>query len=596
MPQSSAPFLQAIVDDPANDTPRLIYADWLDAQGQSSRAEFIRLQCESARLRKGSPRRQALELRADELLFEHESEWLGEKTDQVVRWKFRRGFLHSATMTAKSFLEHGETVFQTEPLWRIGFVDDDGDPLQPDALNEVVSHPAFGAVRSLDIIGAAPLSEPHWHSDWAEPGVPLADWLNALARATHVRRLKSFVPGTWLRLFNPFGEDTGTEASALETFCRAEHLRTLSRLNLRGCPMAPASQSDQMAELVANASFAKRLKRLHLDNCRLTDTAARTLASSANLRGLTQLTLDGNSLTRSGWDALFQSPFLKQIRDVDVFGVGLPAFVTSPLVGQLRDLSVGWSDESGTQEAEDAWYALIKTAHPPRRLHLVCQEIDPKIIETMATSGWLRNLRSLNIQNDSQSEGFFHPETITKLLQSNAAPHLCELQTHEFADQKFVQSLSDWDGQRRLESLELTDDYSGRGQACDVLGTANLPSNLRELKGVRIQTEDDVNSIVRCDAVLTHTQFCIAGNLSETQVRAIYDSHLLRHVECFRLSFLFSYGQENQISEDTIRNCLRPLASPRVLPRLRAFQTYVFGEAPPELEAVKRRLGPRMKS
>ena len=383
MSQSSAPFLQAIVADPHNDTPRLIYADWLDAQGQSTRAEFIRLQCESARLRKGSPRRQALELRADELLFEHESEWLGEKTEQIVRWKFRRGFLHSATMTADAFLKHGESVFQTEPLWRLGFTDDEGEPLQPDALREVVSNPAFRHVRSLDIIGAAPLNEPHWHNDWSQPPVPLAAWLDALGHATHVQRLKSFVPGTRLRLFNEFGEGTGTVASAFEIFCRAEHLRTLSRLDLTGCPLAPAGNSNRLAELVVNASFAKRLKRLHLDNCRLTDAAAETLATSPNLRNLTQLTLDANKLTRAGWNALLHSPFLKRLRDFSVSDAGFLLFARSSLAQELRDLRVGWSDDSRSQEAENAWYELIKTARPPRRLHLVCQDIAPKIIETM---------------------------------------------------------------------------------------------------------------------------------------------------------------------------------------------------------------------
>ncbi len=595
MSQSSAPFLQAIVDDPHNDTPRLIFADWLDAQGQSSRAEFIRLQCESARLRKGSLRRKALELRADELLFEHEPEWLGEKAENIVRWKFRRGFLHSATMTANAFLQHGETVFQTEPLWRIGFVDDEGEPLQTDALNEVVANPAFGRVRSLDIIGSAPLDEPYWHRGWSDELVPLADWLIALSQAVHVRRLKSFVPGTHLRLFNEFNDETGTVATALEAFCRAEHLRTISRLDLNGCPMAPAGHSDRLAELIVNASFAKQLKRLHLDSCRLTDRAIQTLAASPNLRGLTQITLDHNKFTRLGWEALFQSPYLTRLRDIDVYGTGFLTFVKSPLVKQLRDLRVGWSDENRSQEAEVAWQTLIETARPPRRLHLVCQEIDPKIIETMASSGWLRKLRSLDIDNDSQSEGFFHPETITKLLHDNAAPHLCELRTHEFADEKFVRSLDDWDGQRRLEFLGVSDDYFGRSQAHNVLDSPKLSPNLRELTGFRIQTEDDISSILRCDAVLTHTQFCIAGDLTETQMRAMYESRLLRQVEYLRLSFLINYGQAGGISEDTIRNCLRPLTSSEILPRLRAFRTFVMGDAP-ELEAIKRRLGPRMKS
>src|SRR5688500_16170422 len=39
-------FLDAIVDAPDDDAPRLVYADWLDDHGDADRAEFIRAQCE----------------------------------------------------------------------------------------------------------------------------------------------------------------------------------------------------------------------------------------------------------------------------------------------------------------------------------------------------------------------------------------------------------------------------------------------------------------------------------------------------------------------------------------------------------------------
>lgn len=44
------PFIAAIIADPDADLPRLIYADWLDENGQCDRAEFIRCQCELARM------------------------------------------------------------------------------------------------------------------------------------------------------------------------------------------------------------------------------------------------------------------------------------------------------------------------------------------------------------------------------------------------------------------------------------------------------------------------------------------------------------------------------------------------------------------
>ena len=37
---------RAILTAPEEDTPRLVYADWLDENGQLNRAEFIRVQIE----------------------------------------------------------------------------------------------------------------------------------------------------------------------------------------------------------------------------------------------------------------------------------------------------------------------------------------------------------------------------------------------------------------------------------------------------------------------------------------------------------------------------------------------------------------------
>ena len=46
-------FLRAIDATPEDDVPRLVYADWLDDRGHGMRAEFIRLQCEIAKLEVG---------------------------------------------------------------------------------------------------------------------------------------------------------------------------------------------------------------------------------------------------------------------------------------------------------------------------------------------------------------------------------------------------------------------------------------------------------------------------------------------------------------------------------------------------------------
>jgi uncharacterized protein (TIGR02996 family) len=47
---AQVPFLQACWDDPLNDVPRLVYADWLDENGFPLRARFIRAECALARV------------------------------------------------------------------------------------------------------------------------------------------------------------------------------------------------------------------------------------------------------------------------------------------------------------------------------------------------------------------------------------------------------------------------------------------------------------------------------------------------------------------------------------------------------------------
>ena len=85
-------FLRAIFDAPADDTPRLVYADFLEENGEPERAELIRVQCELERLRtaRTDPARvTGLEARSAELIGvlrpPSDTPWL----DDV---DFRRGF------------------------------------------------------------------------------------------------------------------------------------------------------------------------------------------------------------------------------------------------------------------------------------------------------------------------------------------------------------------------------------------------------------------------------------------------------------------------------------------------------------------------
>ncbi|MBA4189924.1 MAG: hypothetical protein C0467_18220 [Planctomycetaceae bacterium] len=102
-------LLAAIIANPDEDTPRLVYADWLDENGQEERAEFIRIQCRMAR---------AIELdcsddkRLGELEMEgHLENWLGTMPEFASgQWEFTRGMPERLSIRCDSFFAHYEQL------------------------------------------------------------------------------------------------------------------------------------------------------------------------------------------------------------------------------------------------------------------------------------------------------------------------------------------------------------------------------------------------------------------------------------------------------------------------------------------------------
>src|SRR5262245_23639561 len=116
-PQAQS-FLEDIRANPDDDTPRLVFADWL-MERDNPRGEFIRVQCELAKLDDEDPRRPALEARERELLDAHEARWLAELPSfKPIRWgPFDRGFVARAqAQDTRYFLRHAKQMFAATPL------------------------------------------------------------------------------------------------------------------------------------------------------------------------------------------------------------------------------------------------------------------------------------------------------------------------------------------------------------------------------------------------------------------------------------------------------------------------------------------------
>src|SRR4051794_40379569 len=106
-------FLAAVLADPDDDLPRLIFADYLEERGDV-RGEFIRTQIELARADVDDPRRDKLQAREAELQAEFEDAWLGPLGDELVRWWFHRGFLE-VSFDVRRFLD-GDVKFLDWPV------------------------------------------------------------------------------------------------------------------------------------------------------------------------------------------------------------------------------------------------------------------------------------------------------------------------------------------------------------------------------------------------------------------------------------------------------------------------------------------------
>ena len=118
-------FLADILANPHDDAVRLIYADWLEEQGDPAsldRSTFIRAQMQLAALTGAELHFEDIRQREQTLLRRCEREWLGPVRSALKGWVFRRGFVEEVTVSAANFLEHAGALLSREPVCRVRFL------------------------------------------------------------------------------------------------------------------------------------------------------------------------------------------------------------------------------------------------------------------------------------------------------------------------------------------------------------------------------------------------------------------------------------------------------------------------------------------
>jgi uncharacterized protein (TIGR02996 family) len=345
-------LLRAICENADDDTPRLIYADWLDEHGDPDRAEFIRAQCELARppARGTRTRRSWLERRVKVLWKQHGADWAkqpGGGSDKLNRWE--RGFCahhHAKDLAAlKAELPRrlAEAPIQHTHVWRA--TRKDVEPL--------VAWPLLARLRSLQLFGAGALSD---ESALIGDGdvqtlvqCPYLTRLEGLALTQHVigpeglRVLAHASTLPALRDLEMYGNRWSDDG--VRILCQSPLASRLRKLHAGGGPNADFLTPTATSCLATTPALAN-LRVLNLDNTRIGDFGARHLARAPHFTGLTELWLHECQIHNGGVKAIAGSPHLANLEVLDLssnWTVGHPAAVAllaSPYLKKIRYLDL----------------------------------------------------------------------------------------------------------------------------------------------------------------------------------------------------------------------------------------------------------------
>lgn len=587
-------FIASIQDAPEDDVPRLVFADWLEENGESARAEFIRVQCELARLPTFDTRYPELHLRQLELLAEHEVDWLGEWAERLVRWEFRRGLLHAITITPQPFVKQGEELFLDHPVQRVALVNERGNSLVAEEVPETVSAPVMGQVRAVETAGCR-RDEP-LRGMYGGRVITNA-WLSALASARHVTRLEELHLNGDTR--------SGRDALDLDTwrrFCRARHLRTLRRLDLSDAYTHDHGETlREVVQLLGKSSFVKELRSLSFARCHLDNEGIRQLASAPWVH-LEDLDLGGcDVLGADGLEAVLMAPSLSQLRSLSIpYGMELQVLAGSPRLGQLHTLRLhgdsrggstvtrgNWTARRGRLVGQSEWETLFRSPHLQKLTTLTVSshsEIPPEAIIALWHNPW-----SANLQEFTLSAERLRTEHLTTLF-ARPAEGPTPLRSLSFPDCDGIgKALAKWPGLAGLTDLSLTRMFA-QDCAKDTAALLKSPHFSPRLERLDLSgscpTQANVNQLARCTNLSGLRWLGFGWNdLNPRKMHVLMHAPHLRHLESLHLSSMYGVNEVQALVQ---------LAKTDAWPRLRDL-VVGSGTDPEGIDPLQERFGPRLR-
>ena len=370
MPAEQAALLNAIIQNPQEDTPRLVYADWLQENEQPDRAEFIRLQIEQEN---------AIDLevydsladRSVAMALDFEKQWAAEFLGRAVYGVgFRRGFVEEIYSTATAFIRRGAAWAARTPLREVHLTAVAGrgaklaacehlagitnlsicdDSFADDDFRHLALSPYAGGIRSLHLGGPG-------YPPGIPPGDPdrpyrvrVGDAIRTLARAKFRSQLTSLqietqeriAPGALAGLLQ-----TGDFPELWDFYLSGGRIGDEGALAVAACPglgrleylyLGANDLSDAALVALLSSTRLPVLYSLALGYNHLTSGGLEQIAALALPPHLTLLSLRGNFLGEVNVDSLVQLCRRNTNLHVDLCGCGIPAEQQDELLQSVPD-------------------------------------------------------------------------------------------------------------------------------------------------------------------------------------------------------------------------------------------------------------------
>jgi uncharacterized protein (TIGR02996 family) len=439
-------FLSDIVANIDDDTPRLVYADWLMENGKDDRAEFIRVQIERSRLPSWDAAQVRLRLREEELLKLHGEEWLAELPEiDGAKWEgFRRGIVAEVRfMDFDAMRKQAHACRAVAPVEAITV-------RWPRKREKTRKDPKIAELRELSLTGRSYSEEEiEWLADSPQLGT-----LNSLtARGLWPEGLEALVASPHLVELNTLrlpANNLGNEG--IMALTRAASMRALEVLDLSGRGVAERYTTDPIIQVPGMESLANwpglaSVRSLNLIFNEIGAVGLRTLLRSPFAVSLEQLSLrggrlDGNAMAEFGETVADLELHVLNVGD-NVFGeLGLQNLASARSLRNLKvlhldrceiPLSAGrvWPkaqfladlrilDLSHNLLGAAGVTALIE-ANPPmlHTLNLRDNDLFDKAITALAASSLGQQLQELDLGRNglsaTETEAFCSSEEMTEL-------------------------------------------------------------------------------------------------------------------------------------------------------------------------------------